>query len=284
MSPLPACRRLVVGIDFSPAGAAALRLAAAWARPRRAPLHLLHATPELLPAEAEETLREALDLLAAGARAENQDLRCEAELRRSEEPGAMLREAASGEGTWLVLGAEGSAAQALRRVGRVAEDACRNATCPVLVAPPRWRGPRSGRKRAALAWQRVLVGLSGGERDRSRLEAALSLAHPERPAAVHVVDASWARCYPATARSLVDGPLRETSERWLARFLELEDELVDVAGSGPEIELHRLKQGPVHRDLAGLAESQASELLLVGSGPTAARAAGLVECPLLVLP
>ena len=45
-----------------------------------------------------------------------------------------------------------------------------------------------------------------------------------------------------------------------------------------------LKQGPAHRDLAGLAASQSADLLVVGTGPVATLLAGLITGPLLVLP
>lgn len=283
MSALPACDRLVVGIDFSPASAAALRLAAAWAGSRRAALELVHVAPPRLPGEAEQPLREALERLSADQRALNQDLRCSTALLRGTQPADVLAGAATG-GAWLVLGMEGSAAEPLRRAGRVTVQACHSDSAPVLLAPPRWRLPRSGRRLARPDWQRVLVGLSGGPGDRARLEAALELARPGRPAVLHVADASWARSYPPEARGAAARPVQEAAERWLEGFLELEDELVDVAGDGPELRLHLLRQGPAHRDLAGLAESQSMGLVLVGSGPTAGRLAALCDRPVLVLP
>ncbi len=282
MSAFPDSRRLVVGSDFSPAAAAALRLGLAWAASRQWEVDVVHVVPEAFPEGSETALLEVLERSVALAAERNQSVRFSVSLGRGEALTELTSRAE--DAAWLVLGTEGSGSEALRRCGRTAAGACRTAGVPVLLAPPRWRPAETGRHAPVPRFERVLTGLSGGERDERRLKAALQLARPSRPAVAHSVDVSWARCYPAALRSEAGKPAEGAADAFLRRFLDLEDELIDVGDEGSGLELHLVKQGPSHRDLAGLAESQSAELLIVGSGPTAGLLAGLVTCPLLVLP
>lgn len=282
MSALPETRRLIVGTDFSPAAGAALRLGLAWAASRQWELEVVHVAPDGFATGCDSALREALEESTALAAERNEGVRWSVEVLRGEAYPALAERAAGA--AWLVLGTEGSGSEALRRVGETAGRACLESPVPVLLAPPRWRAPETRRRAPVPTFQRIVTGLSGGDRDEDRLRAALQLARPERPAVLHVVDVSWARCYPAAFRSKATEPAERAAEAFLDRFLALEDELIDVGDEGSGLELHVLKQGPPHRDLAGLAESQSAEVLVVGSGPAASLTAGIVSRPLLVLP
>jgi nucleotide-binding universal stress UspA family protein len=279
---LPDTRRLLVGSDFSPASAAALRLALAWAAGRQWELEVVHVIPPAFPKGLEDDLQAVLERSTELAAERNEGVRWSVTVSRGETHAA-LAERAEG-GSWLVLGTEGSGSEALRRAGRTTSRACRDTPVPLLLAPPRWRAPETGRRAPVPRFERIVTGLSGGPRDEARLRASLRLARPFRPAVVHCADVSWARCYPAKLRSEAGRSAETDAEAFLRRFLEIEDELIDVGDEGSGLELHLLKQGPPHRDLAGLAESQSAELLVVGTGPTAGLLAGLVNQPLLVLP
>jgi nucleotide-binding universal stress UspA family protein len=276
--PLPACRRLVVGSDLSPAAAAALRLATGWARSRSLSVRVVLAAPEEVLRSAGEELSAALHEQAAACAG-----RAQAELVAGD-PEAALRERAEEDGTWLAVGSEGSAAESLRRTGRVASALVLAPPCPVLVAPPRWRPTDRGRRARPPAFERVLVALAGSGRDEALLRAALALAGAAAPMAAHVVDLSPGRCHPPRARAIASARAEGAAEAFLASFLDLEDRLVDVGQGGPDLPLHLVHQGPPHVDLAGLAESQSADLVVLGGGPTASLLAAVTDAPLLVLP
>lgn len=188
-----------------------------------------------------------------------------------------------------VVGAEGGSATLLRRAGHVTRALASRRR--VLVAPSGYRAvtpkrrrneTRAGRRIEPLA-QRILVACSlVPGRDAPMIAEAARLLAGVTPAELHlahVVDVASARHHPASARLA----LREATDADVARA---EDALSALAAEAP-LELvtrtHVVRQGPIERDLAGLAESQSIGLVVAGTGDVAARLAGFVRCPLLVV-
>lgn len=140
---------VVVGVDGSPGGDAALRVALHEARDRAVPLEIVHAwsdtplDPNLTPsvdfAAFAPDVRAALDERVApwvGAFPE-------VELRHAiarDRPEAMLAEASQGA-QLLVVGGSGRHERVGLALGEVARRVVLLAHCPVAVVGPRWRGP-----------------------------------------------------------------------------------------------------------------------------------------------
>jgi len=284
---------ILAGSDFSRSSDAALRLATAWARRDARPIRVVH----VLEAEARQLPEHERDLLL-------RELSEQAHRAGASETGASVEcEVAAGDaatvlagmsGDLLVVGAEGGSATLLRRAGHVA--AMLAATRPprgrVLVAPQGWAVGASRRRRSssprppprALA-ERVMVAcsLSGGDASRIALAARLLADVPASEMhLVHVVDVSAARHHPATSRSA----MREaTDERARVAGEALRDLAAEVPlelAASRDVRLHVVRQGPIERDLAGLAESQAIDLIVAGPGAVASRLTGFIRCPLLV--
>jgi nucleotide-binding universal stress UspA family protein len=149
-------RRIIVGIDDSPSGLAALRWAVSQARSRQAQLvavrswalglprhggrrhrYLVHPRVVLFFNGVEQReasaklVRETL-LIAGGAKPGD----LEVNVRTPEgEPGATLARLASREGDLLVVGHEHPPGWRRGRRGSVSRYCCRHARCPVVVVP-----------------------------------------------------------------------------------------------------------------------------------------------------
>ena len=148
---------VVVGVDGSPGGDAALRVALQEARDRAVPLEIVHAwsdtpldpylTPSVDFAAFAPDVRAALDERVApwvGAFPE-------VEVRHSiarDRPDAMLAEASRGAHL-LVVGGCGRHERTSLGMGEVARRVVLLAQCPVVVVGPRWRGPGSAGATAA---------------------------------------------------------------------------------------------------------------------------------------
>ena len=163
--------RILVGVDDSDGGAAALRYATAEARRTGAGLHLLHVVPDyramspmlpLIPDDLERTGRAILGHAAARA---VEDLGADAVAttlvtgRRV----ACLVEAAT-RSTSVVLGRETPSRRERIASGATTIGVAARASCPVVAVPLGWE-PGAGRGRVA-------VGLKGGTHPRPLLQRA----------------------------------------------------------------------------------------------------------------
>ncbi len=288
---------ITCGSDLSRGADAAVRLAVTLAGERAWPLRVLHAMegPGLGPA-GRAAVRAALEerVRSAGA----PDLRSPCDVALADDDGGAVASLATEPERLVVVGSEGSSATLLRQAGHV--PATLAASVPprglLMVAPAGWRGApsrsvrASGRRRtrdagAGATFERVAIACSLTGGDAARVAAAARFLGRTARAEIHlihVVDVVSARELPPSARA----ELREHVERRTAEALE---RLRDLAADAPmeavearEPRLHVIAQGPVERDLAGLAASQAASLLVTGPGPTASRLVAFAPCPLLV--
>jgi hypothetical protein len=254
---------LTVGSDFSRGSDAALRLAAALTRRRPGPLRVVHAAGPASPEARRATLEEQA---ARG-------LGCPAESHVA--PGEPVDVLALEDE--VVVGAEGASATLLPRAGHVPAALALAGPRRLFVAPLGL--PRPDR----VAFDRLLVacGLDDPSRDERLVEAACGFLRGAAARAalhlVHVVPVERGLAPGARAGQVASPEPARERLRALAEGIPLE--LVTAR----EPVLHVVAQGPVDRDLAGLAESQGADLLIAGRGRTAARLVALARCPLLVL-
>lgn len=294
---LPPCERIVVGSDLSKGSDAATRLAVAWAAQGSAEILIVHAAPELRAASHPD-VEHALRVQADESAASECGIAAKIKIVDAEDVAALVSLATS-DGDWLCVGCEGGAATVLRQAGHVPSRLAASASRALLLAPLGWAPPPRrrhrapagaglpARRRAPTAFQRILVGLSGGSGDSSLVSAAAALAQATQGTLsfVHVIDIAGSRHEPPAARL----PRREEADARAARERE---RLIDLTGdlvplelaARSEVQVHVIVQGPPERDLAGLARSQSIDLLLVGTGPIAARLAAFAPCAVLVLP
>ena len=296
MLPSP-CRRVVVGSDLSRGSDGAMRLAIAWAVQQDADVLVVHAATGL-SADARIDLEAALRVQASEAAADELARPIEF-LLVDDTPLRALLAAATSDGDWLCVGCEGASATVLRQPGHVASALAAAPPCPLLLgtlgwsAPPRRRhraasGSGLGaRKRVAATLGRVLVGVPGTKRDAELITAGIdrALGSNGSVALVHVMDVSATRFHPASSRAMLRAQTDATSVRERERLTDLANELVPLElAARQDVQVHVVVQGPPERDLAGLARSQSSELLIVGGGPVAGRLPAFLPCPALVLP
>lgn len=149
-----AIRRIVVGVDFSPAGDRALREAVAVALHVGARLHLVHAIHLPTPLAPLDELRveEHVWALAGSELARRAEDAATGGLAVSSEvrsglPADMLCEVArERRADLLVVGSHGRSPLAHLVLGSVAERTLRHAPCPVLVVGGRERRGREARE------------------------------------------------------------------------------------------------------------------------------------------
>lgn len=287
---------MTCGTDFSRCSDAALRLAVAWARRHGEEIRLVHALEGAatgLGATARQDVEREMDRRLATADVADAGLAARRELIEDE----AIRALAPPPGGITVVGAEGSAATLLRRAGHVPAilASCLVPGSSLLVAPPGWlagpprrRRAEGPRHEARPLGERVLVACSIDDptRDRELVRRASAIARSSASAEIHLahgIDLSVARHHPPRARADLraateDGRLRAADAlRALA-----DDAPIDPATSRP-MRCHVVAQGPVARDLAGLAISQSIDLLVAGRGSVAASLAGFTACPLLIV-
>jgi hypothetical protein len=250
---------------------------------------VVHATPELTDlARCGDALREQVNALLddTGIAARLPDAAVEVV---QGEPASVLRDVACRTpGAWPCVGTEGCSAGLMRRGGTTAESLAREGPTPLLLASPGWGKARGSRKarRPPPPFARILVALSGGARDRELYAAALALLSDDHAhlAVATVIDVSGARHHVAAARAPLRAAADESAQATRAAVSELVDELTPtdvVAVHG--VAIHVIAQGPPDVDLAGLADAQDIDLLVVGRGRTAARLCATTPCPTLVL-
>ena len=158
-------KRIVVGVDDSPAGLAAVRLAVSLARTAGVPIVAVRAWALGLPRhggrrhrlrgrehphvilyfDAAEERRECGELVLKAFRAavggQPQDVAVTIETPEGD-PGLMLTEIATAKGDILVVGRERGQLMKHLVHGSVSSYCCEHAQCPVLVVPPAEGAPR----------------------------------------------------------------------------------------------------------------------------------------------
>lgn len=133
--------QLCVATDLSPASAAAVELAFAWAKPLGAQVLLLHVVhdPVLAPALADDVPgdrdRARTELQALAARA---GVPCRVDVRTAEDVAATIVQAAAGS-AYLLLGSHGRSGFQRLRLGSVATAVLRQSHVPVVCLPFRPR-------------------------------------------------------------------------------------------------------------------------------------------------
>lgn len=132
LQPAKRYSRIIVGIDGSRPAEEALRFATTFGRTIDATIELLEVVdPDVvLPPDVGET--GYLHRLTASFRPAIEDF----DTLRHRHPGLALAQAASEPETMLAVGFHGRSGFDRLRVGSVATDAVRHASCPVLVVPP----------------------------------------------------------------------------------------------------------------------------------------------------
>lgn len=144
--------RVVVGVDFSRAGDAALEQAFAWARGCDGELHVVHVArmpfvpvgvefgweaPGISLTEASERLQRHVEQSLSRADLESCRDRVTLHLKVGPPAEAIVRLAAEIDADLIVIGTHGRRGVRRLLIGSVAEATIRGAGCPVLVARPK---------------------------------------------------------------------------------------------------------------------------------------------------
>lgn len=289
---------ILAGTDFSRGAEAAVRVACAWAAsPAGRPgtlvvTHVLEGAARTQDPVLREGVARELEALAQRASRHAGGPVPEAML----DDGDALDRLAPAPDRLVVVGTEGGSAMLLRRAGHVPTTLATGLApgARLLAVPPGWKprgGPRSRegsrRRPDALALGRVLVACGLDGRDARLLEAACDLARAAERVEIHIVhvlDASALRHEPPGLRARARGPLDENARRAEERLRDLAADALPVewAAQGA-VRVHVVRQGPVERDLGGLAASQAADIVVASRGAVAARLVGFTPCPLLVV-
>ncbi|KGN33393.1 hypothetical protein N802_13840 [Knoellia sinensis KCTC 19936] len=285
-SPTPT-RRLVVGVDGSAHGWAALAWAAERASADNVPLHIIHAFAPDIPmvgfgttdqSSILEEGRRLLETATARAHAIDSTLRVTTSLP----PGFASRSLvnASHDATMVVLGAVGHGLLSRATIGAVAQQVAAHATCPVVIVGH--EGHTEGSHR------RVVVGVDGSPSSRAALHTAFD--HAAATDSELVVVHAW------EARGLED-PTLQTDSSWPAYESELErkvtQEIAASSASHPAVKVRH----DVVRDSPIAALTQAADtadLVVVGArgtggfpglhlGSVSGRLLGRTACPLVVV-
>ena len=256
---------IVVGVDGSPGGRAALRWAADEARARRARLVVAHAYrlppvlagaashPEAFEPELHRASRELLEAELENASKHLSGLNVDSVLLSGQGPGPALIETAS-DAALLVVGARGAGGFLGLRLGSVSEHCARHASGDVVVVP----------ERRVEGVGQIVVGVDGSERaiaalgwavDEARLHElpvlAVSAYEPyprDRPFGAEYMEA----IAPGSARRL-----RAAAQRALEFSLESLEGVQDVKVEGAVI------AGPPGQVLVEAARE--ADLLVVGA-------------------
>lgn len=285
-SPAPT-RRIVVGVDGSAHGWAALAWAAERASDLKLPLHIVHAFAPDIPmlgfgsTDTSEILAEGKRLLAtATARAHAVDPNIV--VTTSLPPGfashALVN--ASHSATLVVLGAVGHGLLSRATIGAVAQQVAAHATCPVVIVGH--EGHSEGTHR------RVVVGVDGSPSSKAALHAAFDHA-ADRQAELVVVHA-W------EARGIED-PTLQTDSSWPAYESHLEQDVTrEIAASSaahPDVKVrHEVVRGAPVPALIQAADT--ADLVVVGArgtggfeglhlGSVSGRLLGRTDCPLVIV-
>jgi nucleotide-binding universal stress UspA family protein len=284
---------VVAGVDGSARDAAVLAEAAAEARRRGAPLHVLHALVLVAPAASfggwaypfgvadAEMARSATVLAGLADRLVVEDLGTTASRPVDNAGNALVR--AGDEAAVVVVGVGDRSGVERMLLGSVSVTVAAHAACPVLAVPPHPSG--SG------GTGRVVVAVDGSRESRAALEEALDTARSRGATlevltvwAVEVVDGYVVTEPDTPAWQHVEDRHRRVQERLLAAV---------TAGEDPGVEVvHHVVKGAVREVLEE--RSAEADLLVVGNrgrGGFAGKVLGSVtlgllrsaRCPLLVV-
>lgn len=232
-------RVVVVGVDGSPTGWAALRWAAVEAELREVPLRVLHCAGvaldtawrggplDRLPPDHTEFERQVLEVAVEQVRPAHPELALRTTLVGESPPRALLRQAEAAG--LIVVGSRGMGMVAGVLIGSTAMQVALHSTCPVAVIPRRETtpvGPFPGD---------VVVGVDGSDSSEAALAFAFADAHRRHAGlvAVHAVDD---RTGP-TAPSIVD-PWRSKYPSTPVRTAELKQpagEALRYAAPGAQV-------------------------------------------------
>lgn len=285
-SPTPKTR-IVVGIDGSAHGWAALAWAAEEAAHRSMSLHLIHAFAPDIPmlgfgtTDQSSIHAEGARLLAtatARAHAVARDLTVTTSLP----PGYASRSLvnASHDAALVVLGAVGHGLLSRATIGAVAQQVAAHATCPVVIVG------HEGHTEAV--HQRVVVGVDGSKPSMAALRTAFD--HAAQRGAELVVVHAW------EAKGLED-PTLQTDSSWPAYEGELERavgrEISSISAQHPAVKVvHRVVRSSPVAALIQAADS--ADLVVVGArgmggfpglhlGSVSNRLLGRTACPLALV-
>ncbi|WP_169744280.1 universal stress protein [Knoellia aerolata] len=285
-SPAPKSR-IVVGIDGSAHGWAALAWAAEQAAARSMSLHLIHAFAPDIPmlgfgTTDQSSIRSEGERLLATATARAHAVDRGITVTTSLPPGYASRSlvAASHDAALVVLGAVGHGLLSRATIGAVAQQVAAHATCPVVIVG------HEGHTEAL--HHRVVVGVDGSKPSMAALRTAFDHA-AQRDAELVVVHA-WEAKGP-------EDPTLQTDSSWPAYEGGLEQavsrEISAMSAEHPAVKVvhHVVRSSPV----AALIEAaDSADLVVVGArgtggfpglhlGSVSNRLLGRTACPLVLV-
>lgn len=280
-------RRIVVGVDGSAHGWAALTWAAEHASAEHLPLHIIHAFAPDIPmlgfgtTDQSSILDEGRHLLStASARAHAIDSTLE--ITTSLPPGfaspALVH--ASHDAQLVVLGAIGHGLLSRATVGAVAQQVAAHAQSPVVIV--------GHEGHTEVTHHRVVVGVDGSPSSRAALHTAFGQA--ARTGAELVVVHAW------EARGPED-PTLSSDSSWPAYERELEqevnDEIATMTTAHPAVKVRHevVRESPI---AALTRAAEEADLVVIGArgtggfpglhlGSVSARLLGRTECPLALV-
>lgn len=279
--------RIVVGIDGSAHGWAALAWAAERASDVSTPLHLVHAFAPDLPmlgfgTTDQSSIQAEGKRLLATATARAHAINPALTVTTSLPPGFASRAlvAASHSATMVVLGAIGHGLLSRATIGAVAQQVAAHAECPVVIVGHEGHSESTHR--------RVVVGVDGSPSAMAALHCAFDFA-ASRDAELVVVHA-W------EAKGIED-PTLQSDSSWPAYESHLEQEVTrEIASSSAQHSAVKVRHEVV-RDSPVSALTQAADsadLVVVGArgtggfaglhlGSVSGRLLGRTDCPLVIV-
>jgi nucleotide-binding universal stress UspA family protein len=291
-------RRVVVGVNGSPASAAALGWAIREAAVHHADLdvvHTFHVPTRPMPSPTEPCAARAGIADAAATMVDHLVYQAVDRVERlprsidqvavNAPPARTLLQVAR-DADILAIGARGYGGFAGRLLGSVARQCVGHADCPVVVVPARPATAAGGQPGGEPSRRRIVVGTDGSPNSRAALAWALreASAHGARLQVVH----AWQPPYTAGGYAV---PIRPFEE---AAALVLDEALDSVGADSFAVPISRVTAcGSAARTLIGLAED--AELLVVGSrglgtfaslvlGSVSQQCAHNAPCPVMIVP
>ena len=279
--------RIVVGIDGSAHGWAALAWAAERASKMSCPLHLIHAFAPDIPmlgfgSTDQSSLKEEGERLLSTARARAHAVDPTLTVTTSLPPGfaspALVK--ASHDAAMVVLGAVGHGLLSRATIGAVAQQVAAHATCPVVIV--------GHEGRSEPPHHRVVVGVDGSTASSAALHAAFDYAASQE--AELVVVHAWEPQGP-------EDPTLSTDSSWPAYESELEQrvgrEIASSSTQHPAVKVHHeaVRSSPV---AALIQAADTADLVVVGArgtggfpglhlGSVSSRLLGRTACPLVLV-
>ncbi len=285
-SPIPTAR-IVVGIDGSAHGWAALAWAAELASQRKIPVHLIHAFAPDIPmlgfgSTDQSSIKSEGERLLATARARAHAVDPTLTVTTSLPPGfaspALVK--ASHDATMVVLGAVGHGLLSRATIGAVAQQVAAHATCPVVIV--------GHEGHSETPHHRVVVGVDGSAPSAAALHTAFDYAASQQ--AELVVVHAWEAKGPAD-------PTLQSDSSWPAYESDLEQKVGrEIAASStahPDVKVRHevVRSAPV---AALIQAADTADLVVVGArgtggfpglhlGSVSSRLLGRTACPLVLV-